>query len=104
VRKLILLVGAALLATATFVASPVTPADAHTNTAANVCLYGEIAFFGPEPNEVGIYGTTTFHYYGLHYYKCCYVSLRYGFKVEALYLEGWDVWSWPTGDPWCPGS
>jgi hypothetical protein len=86
-------------------AAPDTLAKAaHVNTAANVCKYGEIAFFGPEPNEVAIYDSTIFHFFGLSYYKCCYVSLRYGFKVEALYLEGWDEWSWPTGDPWCPGS
>lgn len=104
-RKLIMLIGATTLALGGLIASPAAPpADAHQYSSAAVCFMGEIGFFGPEPNEVGILRTTSFHFYGLSYHKCCYWSLRYGFNVMAMYLEGWDEWSWPTGDPWCPGS
>ena len=103
-RKFLALIVASLAMTLGLVAVPDTPAEAHSNTAYNVCQVGDAVFFGAEPNEVGVLKSTTFHYYGLHYYKCCFWSLRWGFKVEGVYLEGWDEWSWPTGDPWCPGS
>jgi hypothetical protein len=78
-------------------------APAHTSTEINnICRVIEQSTWPNwDTNEVGVAYTAAFHFYGLHYARCCFFSLRYGFKVYALYLIGWGDLTFPQNDPWC---
>jgi len=95
--------------TALFVAAPVDAAPdapaAPTHGSVeinNICRVVEQATWPNwDTNEVGVAYTSALHFYGLHYARCCFFSLRYGFKVYALYLIGWGDLTFPQNDPWC---
>jgi len=75
-----------------------------TATAYNVCKWFDTVFYGPEINNALRIGWHSFHYYNLHYVRCCYDISPYGYNAYGIYSIDYGTWDWLPGDAWCPNS
>jgi hypothetical protein len=83
----------------TDVADP-EPAAAHTQSQVDaVCLWIEVATFGPNPNGIAEKSLPR-HYWSRHQADCCYWSSSRNY-AEVLYDFGNGNTAWITPHAWC---
>jgi hypothetical protein len=99
IRYLVAVAAALALMVAVVVATP-TPAGAHTQSSVDaVCLWIEVATFGPNPNGIAEKSLPR-HYWNRHQADCCFWSGSSNY-AEVLYDIGNGNTAWIAPHAWC---
>ena len=98
-RHLAAVAAALALMVAAVVATP-APAGAHTQSSVDaVCLWIEVATFGPNPNGLAEKSVPR-HWWNRHQADCCFWSSGSNY-AEVLYDMGNGSTTWVTPFAWC---